>query len=283
MDEVSSGDAAMFKTFVVLGATLCAVLAFGGAAHAQTSSPLHALPIKGLHWLRKPSGEDIAAAYPQRAKDQAVSGRILLECQTTAGGSFSSCTILSVAPDDFGFGEAALKLSRLFRLDPKQDGVVLEGGVIQIPIILLAPGGKPAPLATALAGDPAVLITLAQGKEGFPCATPNAPAQRCVGHPFAWDARPTLEETAALVRGATGDHEVTSLTCIATPEQRLANCAAGGEPSSQQDVAMRGLVALMTPPVLALDKTPMANGSVMVEFHWPALRQTLDISVLTRR
>ena len=264
-------------------APLLAALVASGAAHAQTAPALHALPDEGLRWLSKPNGRDIAEAYPRKAINQEVSGRIVLECETGAAGNMSGCTVLSETPSDFGFGDAALKLSRRFRLDPKQpDGIVLEGGVIMVPIILIAPGCA-APLAIDLPGEPAMLITFTQQKGGFPCRTTAAPAQRCVGHPFAWDKRPTLQEAAPLVRGAVGSQEVTSLTCVATADQRLVNCAAGSEPSPQQDAAMRGLIALMTPPALARDKTPMAGGSVMVEFHWPALRQTLDISVLTRR
>jgi periplasmic protein TonB len=38
-------------------------------------------------------------------------------------------------PEDHGFGEAALKMSRLLRMKPMtRDGVAVSGGVIHIPI-----------------------------------------------------------------------------------------------------------------------------------------------------
>ncbi len=273
----------MIKIF----ATLCAAIAMTGPAHAQAPTPMptapHALPTKGLHWLRKPTGSDIAAVYPQRAIDETLSGRILIECQVTAQGRMSACIVLNETPVNYGFGDAALKLSRGFVLDPKAAyDSPLEGGVIALPIVLVAPG-KAAPLGNDLPGEPAVLITVAKGKTGQPCPTSDRTGMLCVFHSFSWDQRPDLPQAAPFVRAATGAADITAIVCGKVQDQRLVDCVTDPTASPQQAAAMRGLIALMAPPAQALDKTPMADGDVMVQFHWPTLRQTVDNSILTRR
>ena len=261
-------------------AALFLVLATAGAAQAQPA--LHALRGDEVSWASKPTGEQIADVFPDKAMRQSVSGRIMLECQTTKTGSLASCVILSETPRDFGFGAAALKLSRYFRMNAKTADVVLEGGVVELPILLVAQGSQP-PMASDRAGDPSALIAPTKGKDGFACSTSTNPTQLCQAHAFYWDKRPARQETAELVRSAAGTTPTTSLVCATTSDQRLVNCTSGPGVSPQQDAAMRGLIAQMTPPVQALDKTPLLAGKVVVEFHWPALREALDASALTRR
>lgn len=86
-------------------------------------------------WSSRPSGDDVARFYPDRAQRLEMSGSVTLNCLVTAKGTVSGCTVLSETPADFGFGEAALKLSRLFRMKPKmEDGQAVEGAVVRIPI-----------------------------------------------------------------------------------------------------------------------------------------------------
>ena len=47
----------------------------------------------------------------------------------TAKGTLAGCSVVSEDPPNFGFGEAALKISKFFRMKPKQiDGQSVEGG-----------------------------------------------------------------------------------------------------------------------------------------------------------
>jgi protein TonB len=86
-------------------------------------------------WVRKPTLDQVTRAYPDRAVRRGVSGEVMLSCQVTSRGTAQSCTVLTETPEDFGFGEAALKLSRYFLLRPMtRDGRTTENGVVTIPV-----------------------------------------------------------------------------------------------------------------------------------------------------
>ncbi|MBX3510003.1 MAG: energy transducer TonB [Hyphomonadaceae bacterium] len=85
-------------------------------------------------WIERPTGRDFARFYPPRALERNQEGRVTLDCIVNADGRIS-CTVTSEEPSGWGFGEAAVRISRSFRMAPAtRDGVPTSGGRVRVPI-----------------------------------------------------------------------------------------------------------------------------------------------------
>lgn len=86
-------------------------------------------------WVKRPSAEEFASLYPKPASRENVEGLAVMECTVDAAGQMTLCRILDESPLGFGFGEAALKMAKSFRMRPlTKGGNSSAGGVIRIPI-----------------------------------------------------------------------------------------------------------------------------------------------------
>lgn len=86
-------------------------------------------------WLRRPSGADMAGAYPSNAARLGVGGDVVIECLVARDGQVEDCVVVSETPEGMGFGAAAVAVSGAFRMRPQQvDGQPQGEIVIRIPI-----------------------------------------------------------------------------------------------------------------------------------------------------
>jgi hypothetical protein len=73
-------------------------------------------------WMKKPTAQDLAAAFPVAAAKKGVDGSASIKCQLSIEGFLQKCMVASETPPGLGFGSAALQLAPQFRMTPKIRG-----------------------------------------------------------------------------------------------------------------------------------------------------------------
>lgn len=107
-----------------------------GVPVAVDPPPARPMPatIVAPSWLELPDAIDFSRRYPPEARRAGVNGRAVLDCLVATNGRIA-CTVVSEEPTGHGFGEAALLISRNFRMAPStRDGRPTAGGRIRLPI-----------------------------------------------------------------------------------------------------------------------------------------------------
>lgn len=115
--------------------------AAGSRAHVNVTFAASALetrlPVIGKpNWAAVPRINDIAAMLPPAAKAAKVyKARVVMDCRVVAEGAVDGCTIKSQEPAGLGYDQAALSLTKFFRLAVWTDeGLPSVGGKVTIPL-----------------------------------------------------------------------------------------------------------------------------------------------------
>ena len=109
----------------------------GDTLRGQIAPAAKTSVIQRPDWAKKPTGEDVAWAFPERAARLGLSGKATIACEVTTQGGLIGCHVVSETPPGEGFGVAALKLSKQFQMTPSDDPEHL--ATVTIPIVFQVP------------------------------------------------------------------------------------------------------------------------------------------------
>lgn len=132
----------------VIRAQVALLLAVGllgfayGASAQQAAEEPPVFEAHKLYWARKPTPHEFARAYPEKAQRQNIQGRGVVVCTIGLELTLEACEIIQETLPGWGFGDAAMSLTSLFKLKQKQaDPRVVAGAKVFLPIVFTLPGG----------------------------------------------------------------------------------------------------------------------------------------------
>ncbi|PVM84328.1 TonB family protein [Caulobacter endophyticus] len=125
------------------GLALVVLVASAAAGAVWAANPAPALEpavITRPDWAQKPTADDLARFYPADAAAAKAGGRATISCTVAVAGNLENCRVLRQSEEPYAFGEAAIQLSQIFRMQPQTlDGKPTAGGKVTIPILFSVP------------------------------------------------------------------------------------------------------------------------------------------------
>lgn len=97
---------------------------------APAATPPRPSVITNPRTVREPSYDELMSVYPPRALAAEIAGRATISCVATVAGTLRDCAATSESPPGYRFGQAAVAVSRHYRLSPRTvDGAAVESRV----------------------------------------------------------------------------------------------------------------------------------------------------------
>lgn len=221
-------------------------------------------------WVAKPTGEDLARYFPDRAQKESVSGKATITCGVTAQGLLENCKVLKEAPKGYGFGEAAVGMASAFRMSPKRiDGQAVEGGRVTIPLVFNVPKTEDRPDL----GDVAMILTRVGPAGGAGRTMPCLDGQgECEIHPVSWITEPDAKETARILGPVTAEAGTTYATCVVAASGLLEDCDLAGDVTPVTRAAALATIGGLKAAPTTLDGLPTFSQTAMIAFSWEWLK-----------
>ncbi|MDB5441144.1 MAG: TonB family protein [Caulobacteraceae bacterium] len=124
-----------------IGLALAGVLpAIAPARAAEPAATPATVDRKPPEWVSRPSPEQFASLFPERAAKEHVSGTATLRCLIGLDQKLNDCQVLDEGPAGYGFGQVALGMAALSLMaPPTENGRPVANSPIRIPYTLPAP------------------------------------------------------------------------------------------------------------------------------------------------
>lgn len=119
-------------SILVLAASLALAAADQAAPRAPPVTGAKAKPAPVLDWRKRPTQQELSAAFPVAANG--VPGSANLLCEVDLDGALDRCTVTSETPMGLGFGAAALALAPQFLMTAGVPDVLGHRPKVNIPI-----------------------------------------------------------------------------------------------------------------------------------------------------
>jgi protein TonB len=124
---------------ILTGAALMVLASMGVTAARAAEAALSPDPaplIAEDDWIHKPTAKEAWRFYPEHAARLLRGGEVRLRCAVEDTGQVTGCVVVADSKPGNRFGEAALKMSRLFVIRPRvNNGAVVNGALVTIPVV----------------------------------------------------------------------------------------------------------------------------------------------------
>jgi TonB family protein len=156
---------------MVLSLVFAAAIAMSVPTEAPVPTAANASIVRPT-LVTAPDGPTVRKAYPPKALADQKDGSAVLHCRVSLSGTLVDCTADQDTPADYGFGDAALKLARAFKLSPQtENGKPVDTGRVSFRVRFEAPPVEPSVLKRATEDQlqavwPARLGAMSNGGQG---------------------------------------------------------------------------------------------------------------------